>query len=141
MKKDTNELLKELEGFTDFKAFYEDNKEQLAEVHLSDYLKMLFTEKGLEKSEVIAKAEMNEIYAYQIISGIKKSPDRNKVLCLAFGMGLTLGETQDMLKKTGYATLYAKNPFDCVIIYGLSKKMSVVEVNELLFEYGQEMLG
>ena len=141
MKKDTNELLKELEGFADFKAFYVDNKEQLAEVHLSDYLKMLFTEKGLEKSEVIAKAEMNEIYAYQIISGIKKSPDRNKVLCLAFGMGLTLGETQDMLKKTGYATLYAKNPFDCVIIYGLSKKMSVVEVNELLFEYGQEMLG
>lgn len=141
MKKDTNELLKELESFTDFKSFYEENKEQFAEVQLSEYLQTLLNEKNLEKSDVIAKAEMSEIYAYQIISGIKKSPDRNKVLCLAFGMGLTIGETQEMLKKTGYAMLYARNPFDCVILYGLSKKVSVVEVNELLYEYGQEMLG
>ena len=56
-------------------------------------------------------------------------------------MKLSFDEAQDVLKKTGYPTLYAKNPFDCVIIYGLCKKMSVVEINEILFENGLETLG
>lgn len=141
MKKDTNELLKELESFSDFKSFYEENKEQLAETALSDYLQNLLAEKNLTKADVIAKSEMSEIYAYQIFSGVRKAPDRNKVLCLCLAMGLSVEETQQMLKKTGYAALYAKNPFDCVIIYALSKGMTVVGTNELLYDYGQEMLG
>ena len=141
MKKDTDELLRELESFSDFQSFYEQNQEQICEVPLGEYLNSLIKEKDLKKSEVISKSEMSEIYAYQIFSGTRKSPDRNKVLCLALGMGLTLGEVQELLKKTGYASLYAKNPFDSVIIYGFSKGLSVVGVNELLYEYGQEMLG
>ena len=139
LKKDTSEILKELEGFSDFKSFYEENGEQLAEVALCDYLEALLLKKGLNKAEVITKSELSEVYAYQIFSGIKKSPSRGKLLC--FGMELSLDETQEMLKKTGFAPLYAKTPFDCVVIYGLCKGMSVVGVNELLYEYGQELLG
>lgn len=141
MKKDTAKLMEELKGFSDFKAFYDGNRTEIAEIPLSEYLQKIIDDKKLNKAEIIAHSELSEIYAYQIISGTRKAPTRNKLLCLAFGMGLTLDETQEMLKKTGYATLYARNPFDCVIIYGLFKGMSVVGVNELLYEYGQELLG
>ena len=62
-------------------------------------------------------------------------------MCLAIGLQLNLAETQAMLKYGGYATLYAKNEYDCIIIYGICKKLSVVELNMMLYEYGFETLG
>ncbi|MGN0522658.1 MAG: hypothetical protein ACI4IG_00110 [Eubacterium sp.] len=141
MKKDTSQLIEELSKFSSFKEFFDNNQQIIEEICLSDYLKELIESKSLNKAEIIEGAEMSEVYAYQIISGIKKHPQREKVLCLAFGMKLSFKETQDLLKKTGYAQLYAKNPFDSVIIYGLCKGLSIIEVNNLLFEYGQETLG
>lgn len=140
MKKDTAKLMEELKSFSDFNSFFEENKEQVAEVSVCDYLSGLIAEKGLNKADVIKNAELSETYAYQIFSGIKKAPSRSKLLSLSFGMGLSLEETQEMLKKTGYAPLYAKIPYDSIIIYGLYKRLSVLQVNELLYEYLGETL-
>ncbi len=84
---------------------------------------------------------MSEVYAYQIFSGVRLHPSRNKVLSLTLAMRLTLEETQTLLKRTGYPMLYAKEPFDCVMIYGVLKKLDVPAVNELLYEYTGETLG
>jgi hypothetical protein len=46
-----------------------------------------------------------------------------------------------LLKCAGYSQLYVKLPFDSIVLYGLCKRMSVVQINELLFEYGLETLG
>jgi len=32
-------------------------------------------------------------------------------------------------------------PFDSIIIYGICKGLSVVEINEILYDYGLETLG
>lgn len=141
MKKDTSELLKELESFSSFNDFYNENIDNIAEIKLYDYLEMLINSKGLSKAEIVKNSEMSEVYAYQIISGIKQQPKREKVIALAFGMELSLDELQELLKKTGYAQLYAKKPFDAIIIYGFAKRMNIIEVNNLLFEYGLDTLG
>lgn len=67
-------------------------------------------------------------------------PERKKLLALAVGMRLNLEELQTLLKCSGYAPLYAKNPFDCVVIFGVCKGLTVAEINELLFDYGMETL-
>lgn len=141
MKKDTAKLLEELQGFSDFAQFYEKNQAQFAATSLSDALQTFVSEKNLVVADVVKSSEMSEVYAYQILSGIKSHPGREKVLCLAFGMGLSGEETQTLLKTTGYAPLYAKRPSDAIVLYGLYKHLSVVEVNNLLYEYGQETLG
>ena len=56
-------------------------------------------------------------------------------------MGLNIEETQQLLKCAGYSQLYVKLPFDSVVLYGLCKEMSVVQINELLYAYELEMLG
>ena len=95
---------------------------------------------GLKKSQVIRAAEMSEVYAYQIFSGLRV-PERKKLLCLAVAMKLTLDDVQTLLKCAGYSTLYVKLPFDSIVLYGVCKKLSVVEINEILYEYGLETLG
>ncbi len=141
MKKNTDELLEELRQFSDFNRFIERNGQELCETAPADYLNALIAEKGLSKAQVIRDAQLSEVYAYQIFSGVRPRPAREKLLCLAFGMGLNFDETQTLLKKTGYPTLYAKDPTDCVIIFALMKGYDVVKTNELLFEYGRETLG
>ncbi len=140
MQKDTGKIIEELGLCSDFKRFYDENKPYMVDSTLSEMLSGLLEAKGLKKSEVIKNAELSEVYAYQIFSG-KRVPERKKLICLTVAMGLNLDETQNLLKCAGYSPLYVKIPFDGIILYGICKRMSVVDINELLYEYGLETLG
>ncbi len=138
--KDTSKIVEELGLCDDFTTFYDENKEYMVDRSLAQMLTDLLNEKGLHKAAVIRAAELSEVYAYQIFSGIR-IPERKKLLCLAVGMGLNLDETQTLLKCAGYSPLYVKLPFDSVVLYGICNGMSVVEINELLYDYNLETLG
>lgn len=138
--KDTAKIVEELGLCPDFKTFYDENKDYMIKKDLSALLDELIIKHNLKKSQVIRASEMSEVYAYQIFSGLRV-PERNKLLCLAVGMQLSLDETQTLLKCAGYSPLYVKLPFDSIVLYGICKNMSVVEINDLLFEYELETLG
>ena len=140
MEKNTAEIVEELGLCPDFQSFYRENQEFMITVSLAELLEQLLHTKNLKKSQVIRNAEMSEVYGYQIFSGMRV-PERKKLLCLAVSMGLTIEEAQQLLKCAGYSQLYVKLPFDSVVLYGLCKKLTVVQINELLFSYGLETLG
>lgn len=102
-------------------------------------LGILLTEKQLTKAEVIARSGIETHYAYQIFSGLK-SPTRDKVLMLCVGFGLTVEEAQQLLKITGYAQLYGKKERDNVILFGITKGLTMIEINDVLYEMGLELL-
>ena len=140
MVKDTAKIVEELGLCDDFKTFYDENKEYMVSDNLSDMLRSLQWEKGLRKTDIIKRSELSEVYAYQMFSG-QRRPDRKKLLCLAVGMSLNLEETQSLLKCAGYAPLYVKLPFDSVVMYGICKHLSVIQINEILFDNDLETLG
>ena len=140
MQKDTTEIVKELGLCPDFQTFYQENKDYMVSDNLAKLLAQLLETKGLRKSQVIKNAELSEVYGYQIFSGIRV-PERTKLLSLAVGMGLNIEETQQLLKCAGYSQLYVKLSFDSIVLFGLCKQMSVIQINELLYEYGLETLG
>ena len=140
MGKDTSEIVKELGLCPDFQTFYQENKEHMISADLAQLLDDLLKQKGLKKSQVIKDSELSEVYGYQIFSGVR-IPERKKLLCLTVSMHLNIEETQILLKCAGYSQLYVKIPFDSVVLYGLCKGLSVVEINELLYQYDLETLG
>ena len=140
MQKDTSEIVKQLQLSSDFQSFYQDNKEYMVDKSLSQLLMQLLKQTGISKAAAIKNAEMSEVYGYHIFAG-SRIPERGKVLALAIGMGLNLEQVQQLLKTAGYSTLYVKRPFDSIVLYGICKKMSVVQINELLYDYGMETLG
>ena len=140
MQKDTSKIVEELGLCPDFQTFYQENKDYMISGNLAELLAQTLERKGLKKSQVIKNAEIAEVYGYQIFSGVRV-PERKKLLCLALGMGLNIEETQTLLKCAGYPQLYVKLPFDSVVLYGLCKALTVVQINELLYEHGLEMLG
>ncbi len=140
MQKDTSKIVEELGLCPDFQSFYQENKDYMITANLSQLLAQLLEKKGLKKSQVIKNAEIAEIYGYQIFSGVRV-PERKKLLSLAVGMGLNIDQTQQLLKCAGYPQLYVKLPFDSIVLYGLCKGLTVVQINELLYEYELETLG
>lgn len=140
MQKDTSEIVKELGLCPNFQTFYDENKSYMVSDSLAQLLAALLERKKLKKSQVIKNAELSEVYGYQIFSGVRV-PERKKLLCLAVAMKLNIDETQQLLKCAGYSQLYVKLPFDSVLLYGLCKELSVVQINELLYEYDLETLG
>jgi len=140
MQKDTSKMLEELKNCSDFSRFYNENREYTVKAALSEYLEALLEKYKVKKADVIRKSELSEVYAYQIFSGVRV-PERKKLLCLTIAMGINLDEVQTVLKCCGYAQLYVKNPFDCIVIYGICKNMSVQQINYLLYDYKMETLG
>lgn len=132
--KDTKELLDALEKCEEFGKYYSEHQEDLLKKTLAEELETLLEKKGLKKTAVTRDAQISDIYGYQIFSGARR-PERPKLLRLLVAMGASLSETQEFLKHAGFAQLYAKNPADCVIIYGICHKMNVGEINDLLFDY------
>ena len=140
MKKDTAKLLEELKNCSDFQQFYQENEGSIITETLSQMLNELLQTHQIKKAEAIRNSELSEDYAYQIFSGLR-IPERKKLLSLAIGMKLNLEEIQALLKTAGYAQLYVKNAFDCILVYGICKKLPVSQINYLLFDYGMETLG
>ncbi len=140
-RKSTTELLKELENFSSFEEYRKANKDSLIKKTLSEYLCDLLSERNLTKAEVIRKAEAGESYSYQLFSGVKCTPKRDKLICLSIGMDLTVNETNSVLKLAGLLPLYPRAKRDSIIIMNMNAHKSVIEINEALFEENEETLN
>lgn len=141
MQKSTTELLNELKNFDSFKEYEKINKNSMINKTLSQYLCDLLEEKHLKKSDVIRKGELNESYAYQMFSGVKSTPSKDKLICLSIGMDLSVDETNSLLKLAGLSPLYPRIKRDSIIIINMNNKKSVVEINEELYNEGEDTLN
>ncbi len=140
MKKSTGELLEIMKSKRSYDEFLAEKSGELIDTTLSKYLEELAEKKRLKKSEIINKGNLDKNYAYQIFNGTKTNPSRNKVIMLAFGMELNLKETSELLRIANKSDLYVRDARDSVIIFGINKKMTLIQVNELLLDHGLAIL-
>lgn len=139
MKKTTEELLKILKNTPDMGTYLSQEKDNINTIVLAEYLQKICKQKNVSKAQCIKQSGLDRNYAYQVFSGTKY-PARDKVLALCFGLSLSLDEIQNLLKTTGYPILYAKNKRDSVIIFAVQRGYSIINVNELLYEMGMELV-
>lgn len=138
--KTTTDLQTELISSPDLERFLSENQDNFYNMTFADSLMALFEQKGLSKSTLAKKAGISSVYLYQIFAG-ERNPSRNRILCLCFGLSATIEETQELLKHSGYAQLYAKNKRDAIIIFGITHGLTLDEVDDRLFAEGEETLG
>lgn len=140
MKKSTIELLEILKKSPAIEQYLDNESESLAKEPLDEVLSKLIDEKGLKKSEIIKRSGLDKSYAYQIFSG-EKTPSRQKLIALMFGMKLSSDEAQDILKRAGYPPLYPRIEVDAVILFCLQKGLGITDANEFLYDLGYEILS
>ncbi len=134
MNKPTDDLYKELNQTSHIDKYLKDNDQYLIDSSLSVYLCDKLDNKNVSKSSVLKNADINEIYGYQILSG-KRSPSRNKLLCICIGAGFTLEETNETLRVAEYSPLFPKLKRDSIIIFGIQNKYPIWKINESLYDH------
>lgn len=138
-KRPTDDLLNELQTSESVDSYIKNNQEYMIDYSLPDYLNLLVKERQIVKAEAIKRAELHDVYGYQLFSGIR-NPSRDKLLCLCIGMELSLDEVQQALKVAGLAALYAKSKRDSMIIFGIQNGQLLREINETLYENKEKTL-
>ena len=140
MSRKTDALLKNILSAKDFNEVLDANAATFVEQSVSEYLQHLCRARGMIPEQVIKKSQIDRTYGHHIFNGTRL-PSRDKLLMLSFGFELSLDETQELLKTAGKSILYPKVKRDAAIIYGISHKMNIMDVQYLLTSVHLPLLG
>lgn len=132
----TDELLAELLAGPDPAAFAARHR-IAAHRTAPEYLQQLLDGKGLQRAQVVRAAGLNETHGYQIFAGTRRG-SRDKMLALAFAMGLSLQETNRLLQAAQVNELYCKGRRDAIIIFCLEHGCTLQQVDEELYRFGED---
>ena len=137
--KTTDDLVHEISAATSIIDYLEVNRDEMQLNSLPEYLEEWLQKKELTKADVVRRSNLNKAYVYQIFLG-KKHPSRDKIIALAFGLGLDSPETQTLLKQAGYRELYPRDPRDALLLFAIQHKYDIIAANELLYDHNIEVL-
>ena len=127
---------------SNFEKYLSDNKESvMGDEAFSVYVKELFHEKKISQQMVFLKADIPERYGYKLLSGEKRTRQRDIILRICYAAEFSMEETQRALSKYGMPRLYAKDPRDALIMIIFNDRPgSVIDVNEVLRAGGFDAL-
>ncbi len=137
MKKSTDELMKILKSKKTVEDYFQENDNEIFFGTLTELINYFMAKKHILKKDVVKNSGMKREYCYEILQGkSNKKISRDKVIMLCFGLSLTTDETQQLLKKSGYAPLYVRDTRDSIIAFSIAHHISVINTNIKLSEYG-----
>jgi len=97
--------------------------------------------KGKTDIEIYKRANIDRKLFSKIRTGRGYMPSKKTIVALAIALELSLPETRTLLEHAGFA-LSRSMIFDVIVEYFISaKKYDILEINNVLCKYDQQLLG
>lgn len=120
--------------------FFRQNEDDFETETFSARLKRHCLEKNTVAERVIIRAQIDRTYGHQLFNGTR-NPSRDKALQLAFGLQLSVEETQSLLCAASKNPLDPRSRRDAVILFALKEHWGMMDVQEALDQYHLPLLG
>ena len=118
----------------------EDRIAEMDETFSQKLLRMI-DERNMSDAEAYKKAHVDRRHFSKIRSDADYSPNKKTVLAFSIALHLSPDETGELLRSAGYA-LSRSSKFDIIVHYFLeNRNYDMVEINEILYEYGQPVFA
>ena len=89
-------------------------------------------------SVICGLADIPESTFYAVMNGTR-TPKKEMIIKIAFALGASMEELNEMLKLAKLKELYAKNTEDAIIIYGMKNGLDLVDIDMLLKSQNAKM--
>ena len=136
----TNELNKSLLNthVKDFDKFIEKHKDAfIKEDAFREYISEKLKKKRISRREVFIGADISDRYGYKILSGEKRTNQRDVILRICYAASLDVDETQMALRLYRLPELYSRIPRDAFYIACfIERPGNINEINELFVKNG-----
>lgn len=107
----------------------------------SETLLELIDRTGKKDSEIYKKANVDRKLFSKIRNNPDYKPSKGTALAFAFALELNLEETKDLIGRAGFALSHSSK-FDVIVeFFLLHKNYDVFELNEVLFQFDQPLVG
>lgn len=118
----------------------EDIMEHMGET-FSQRLLRLIDEKGYTDAQIYHRANVDRRHFSKIRNNADYTPNKKTVIAFAVALELSLDEAKDLLKSAGFA-FSDSSKFDVIMSFFFENRIhDVFEINEVLFAYGQPLIG
>lgn len=139
MKKTTDELLNNIKDTISIEDFIKKNNSEYHNISVNEFLKNKLKEKKLKISQISVSSCLGD-YVYKVFNGTRKA-NRDVYIAIGISMRLTYNELQLLLRLAKYLMLDPRDVRDSIFLYAISKNLTVLETNEILFNCDKELLG
>ena len=133
----TEEMLAELLDAGKVESYLQQH--DLSTPSLGSYLRQQLEERNLKRVDVLKRANIGETFGWYIFND-QRGAGRDTVLKLAFAMGMDVRCANRALQAAGANALYPKKRRDAIIIYCLEHGCTLQQVNDALYDFGEECL-
>ena len=111
------------------------HKQEISECPFTEYMRMKFREKGISQQNIFLAADLPERYGYKLISGEKRTLQRDVILRICLAAAFQPEEVQEALILYGMAPLRARVPRDCAFIVAFCNRIhDIHDVDAILRE-------
>ncbi len=142
MKEDTTRSLsRRLQNIKDDKEAEQFVKDYSGTGSLHSFLNGLIAEKDVTIPDLIESSGISRNYIYNILSGKRTNPSRDKVIAICIGLGASFSQTNKALELVKQSALYPRDERDARVAIAINQCVqNVTEVNIMLEKNGLKPL-